>query len=359
MIALFEIRFYRARFASIVGVVALLATLVFTMAAIGIGLGEANVSGIRALPGQGIALQAGVDDALPRSVLTRADVDRVHRSPAVAWAEPLTYLVAIVNASGRSFGASLLGVPAAGRVRPSGTRLHDGGTVFDSELDGTGIRRGDLLHIGPAQHALRVSATIAGSKLSHQPVAFVTETTLQHLRAEQSGARAAGPGTVSAVLIGLRPGRTLADVHVPGVSIVTRERAAAAMPGYSGERSVAVLVQLCLYAIGGGILATFFWMTTVQNTTSVAVLRAAGLSARRMTGELVTQVLLVTVTGLLVGLVLAIGLVAVLPSEIDAALRAGDVATAAGVLLPLSVLAAGLALRSLLRIDPLLALQRA
>jgi hypothetical protein len=358
MIALLEIRFYRARFALIVAVVALLGTLVFTMAAIGVGLGEANVSGIRALPGQGVALQAGVDDALPRSVLTRADVDRIQRSPAVAWAEPLTYLAAIVNASGRSFGASLLGVPPSGRAQPSGSRLNDGATVFDTELDGAGIRRGDLLRVGPAQHAVRVSATITGSKLSHQPVAFVTEATLQRLRAEQSGARSGGPGTVSAVLIGLHPGRMLADVNVPGVSIVTRERAAVAMPGYSGERSVAVIVQLCLYVIGGGILATFFWMTTVQSTTSLAVLRAAGLPARRMTGELVAQVLVVTITGLLVGLALAIGLVAVIPSEIDAALRAGDVAAAIGVLLILSVVAAGLALRSLLRIDPLLALQR-
>jgi hypothetical protein len=52
------------------------------------------------------------------------------------------------------------------------------------------------------------------------------------------------------------------------------------MPGYAGERSVAVLVQLFLHVIGGGILAVFFYMTTVQSMTSLAVLRAAGLSAR-------------------------------------------------------------------------------
>ncbi len=88
-----EIRFARLRFALIVLVVALLSALVFVMGAIGVGLGHANVSAVRALPGDGLAVQAEIDHSLPRSARharagrrdrrrSRRRVGRAARAPA-------------------------------------------------------------------------------------------------------------------------------------------------------------------------------------------------------------------------------------------------------------------------------------
>ncbi|HST38750.1 MAG TPA: FtsX-like permease family protein, partial [Conexibacter sp.] len=187
---------------------------------------------------------------------------------------------------------------------------------------------------------------------------FVTDATAQRLRADLAGARASGPGTVSAVMVGLRPGRSLADVDVPGIEAVEQEAAARAMPGYKGELMTTQLVQVCLYVIGAALLATFFWMVTVQKSASLAVLRAAGLSSRALALALAVQVLGLTLAGLAAGWLIAAGLTATIPDAISAVLRTGDVVSAAAILLVLSLLAAGLALRTLLRTDPLLALQR-
>lgn len=130
------------------------------------------------------------------------------------------------------------------------------------------------------------------------------------------------------------------------------------MPGYRGELMTAQLVQVCLYVIGAALLSTFFWMVTVQKAASLAVLRATGLPARTLAAALLVQVVGLTVAGLLAGWLLAAALTAAIPDAISAVLRAGDVLSAAAILLVLAVLAAGLALRTLLRTDPLLALQR-
>ena len=354
-----EIRFARLRFALIVLVVALLSALVFVMGAIGVGLGHANVSAVRSLPGDGLALQSGIDRSLPRSVLTRAQVAAIAADPAVAWAEPLvvTSLMAQAGEQPR-FGVSVLGVPADSRALPAGVRLDDRSAVLDDELDGAGIDRGALLRLGPRERALRVAATRKGATLSHQPAVFVAEPTAQRLRADLAGARAGAGGTVSAAIVGLRPGRTLADVAVPGVEAVARETAARAMPGYRGELMTSQLVQVCLYVIGAALLTTFFWMVTVQKAASLAVLRATGLPARTLAAALLAQVVGLTLAGLLAGWLLAAAMTAAIPDAISAVLRAGDVLGAAAILLVLAVLAAGLALRTLLRTDPLLALQR-
>lgn len=354
-----EIRFARLRFALIVLVVALLSALVFVMGAIGVGLGHANVSAVRALPGDGLALQAEIDQTLPRSVLTREQVAAIAADPAVAWAEPLV-VSSLMAQEGEEprFGVSVLGVPADSRALPAGVRLGTGDAVLDAELDGAGIEPGAVLRLGPRQRALRIAATRTGATLSHQPTLFVADATAQQLRADLAGARASAAGTVSAAMIGLKDGRTLSDVAVPGVEAVERETAARAMPGYRGELMTSQLVQVCLYVIGAALLTTFFWMVTVQKAASLAVLRATGLSARTLAASLLVQVLGLTVAGLAVGWLIAAALTAAIPDAISAVLRAGDVFSAAAILLVLAVLAAGLALRTLLRTDPLLALQR-
>lgn len=354
-----EIRFARLRFALIVLVVALLSALVFVMGAIGVGLGHANVSAVRALPGDGLAVQAEIDHSLPRSVVTREQVAAIAADPAVAWAEPLV-LTSLMAREGDEprFGVSVLGVPEDSRALPAGVRLGDETAVVDAELDGAGIEAGAVLRLGPRQRELRVAATRSGSTLSHQPVAFVADATAQRLRADLAGAQASGPGTVSAVMVGLKPGRTLAQVAVPGVELVEREAAARAMPGYKGELMTTQLVQVCLYVIGAALLATFFWMVTVQKAPSLAVLRAAGLTARTLALALTAQVIGLTLAGLAAGWLIAAALTAAIPDAISAVLRPGDVLGAAAILLALSLLAACLALRTLLRTDPLLALQR-
>lgn len=354
-----EIRFARLRFALIVLVVALLSALVFVMGAIGVGLGHANVSAVRALPGDGLVLQAGVDESLPRSVLTRDQVAAVATDPAVAWAEPLVLTSLMAQRDGEPrFGVSVLGLPSDSRALPGGLRLGPGEAVLDVELDGAGIAPGTTLTLGPRRRPLRVAATRDGATLSHQPALFVTEETAQRLRADLAGASVGTAATVSAAIVGLRPGHALADLSVAGVEAVDRETAARAMPGYRGELMTAQLVQVCLYVIGAALLTTFFWMVTVQKAGSLAVLRATGLSARTLAASLFAQVVGLTAAGLLAGWLLAAALTAAIPDAISAVLRAGDVLTAAAILLVLAVLAAGLALRTLLRTDPLTALQR-
>lgn len=354
-----EIRFARLRFALIVLVVALLSALVFAMGAIGVGLGHANVSAVRALPGDGLALQAGVDRSLPRSVVTREQVAAVGADPAVAWAEPLTLVSLMAQAGGEPrFGLSVLGVPPDSRTLPAGIRLDADAAVLDAELDAAGIAPGTTLRLGPRGRALRIAATRKGATLSHQPTLLVADATAQRLRADLAGLDAGARGTVSAVLVGLAPGRTLADVAVGDVEAVAHETAARAMPGYRGELMTAQLVQLCLYVIGAALLTTFFWMVTVQKAGTLAVLRAAGVPARTLAAALLAQVVGLTAAGLLAGWLLAAAMTAAIPDAISAVLRAGDVLSAAAILLALSVLAAALALRTLLRTDPLLALQR-
>lgn len=356
-----EIRHARLRFALIVLVVALLSALVFLMGAIGVGLGHANVSGVRALPGDGIAVQAGVDHSLPRSVLRGADVERLAAAPGVAWAEPMVLSSLMAQRDGEPrFGVSVLGVRPDSRALPPGVRLTDATTVLDAELDGAGIERGAVVRFGPRDRALRVVATRTGATLSHQPVAYVTETTAKRLRADLAGARAGGAsGTVSAALVGLRAGAALGDLDVDGIEVVPRETAARAMPGYRGELMTAQLVQACLYVIGAALLATFFWMATVQKAPTLAALRATGLSAGALACSLVVQVLALTLAGLVAGWAVAAALTALIPDSISAVLELGDVATAGAILLVLALLASTLALRVLLRTDPLTALQRA
>lgn len=354
-----EIRFARLRFALIVLVVALLSALVFAMGAIGVGLGHANVSAVRELPGDGLALQAGVDHSLPRSVVTREQVAALGADPAVAWAEPLTLASLMAQAGGEPrFGVSVLGVPADSRTLPEGLRLGAGEAVLDAELDAAGIAPGTMLRLGPRGRTLRIAATRKGATLSHQPTLLVADATAQQLRADLAGVAAGARGTVSAAIVGLAPGRTLADVSAGDLEAVAHETAARAMPGYRGELMTAQLVQVCLYVIGAALLTTFFWMVTVQKAGTLAVLRATGVPARTLAAALLAQVVGLTVAGLLAGWLLAAALTAAIPDAISAVLRAGDVLSAAAILLALSVLAAALALRTLLRADPLLALQR-
>lgn len=292
------------------------------------------------------------------SIVLPDAVDAVAGVDGVAAAEPLGEATVTVEASVPAETDTLEQVDAAvfGWV-PGGpgapTDLVDGrlpeaeGEAVASREDAAqGFDVGDTVTVVPGGTSLTVVGLTSGSRFSVQPTLVTTYETYEQVRlAQNPAATEVFPSLVAvAVADGADPAAVAAAVtdQVAGVEALTRDQAVAEAPGVSQVRTSFVLILGLAFVVVGLVLAFFFVILTVQKRSSVALMRAVGMSTGRLVAGLYLQIGVVVVIGLSLGagLVLAAtsgGGSGGLPLEVDPAALATSAAIVVGVALVGSV----------------------
>ncbi|MBM7366844.1 FtsX-like permease family protein [Gordonia hydrophobica] len=313
-----EIRDAKGRFALITGVVALLTLMVVMLSALAAGLDAESTSAVRSLPGD-LRTQESADGSA-----TSLTDSRVQQEPGV----PALGVATTRIANGDHAAA----VSAFGRSDVSAV------TVDPETAASLGLHAGSTATIGAA--TVRIDAVADVGKYAHTSVVQMPLTVWQ---------QATGRDGASALLT---------DRAVPGTVMTAHADLPSLVPGYQSEHSSFLLIQALLVVISAVVVGGFFAVWTGQRVRALAVVRAMGASRRYLLRDGLGQALLVLATGLVVGL--AVGGVAawaassVVPIAVDPAATATLLA-GIGVL---GLVGAALALRPLVRVDPLIALNR-
>ncbi|MBT8160895.1 MULTISPECIES: FtsX-like permease family protein [Arthrobacter] len=358
-LAVRDIRFAKGRFALMGSVVALITLLLVMLSGLTAGLGNQSTSAIAALPAQQIVFGApagGVAKAsYTESEVSGDQLETWRNRPGIASAEALgitqTRLQSL-DSSGSAAGTANVAVFGAdGGIPP--VHVADGEVaVGESLARELSLVAGSKAAVGGT--VLNVSAIVKDEWYSHTGVVWTSRATWQKLAHIPSGESI---GTVLAITF---DAGSSVDVNAAnaaaGTVSATPSGSFQALGSYKSENGSLMLMQAFLYGISALVIVAFLTVWTVQRTRDIAVLKAMGASSTYIIRDALVQAGIVLLAG--AGLGGGIGVI----GGIFAAQAAPFMVNALTTLVPiagivaLGLAGAALAVRGVIRVDPLIAL---
>jgi len=361
-LALAEIRRAKARYLLLAGAVGLLAFLILFQQVL---LGGLITDFIGALRNQSAEVLVFSDQArrnVEGSAIAPEQVAAVGAVDGVARAEPIGENTFTVIADDEQVDAVVFGIEPGGPGTPTTLtegRLPgaDGEGVASSADRDAGFGIGDVVTIAPEGPEIEIVGLAKDVRYSVAPTIFVPFATWsESVLAANPDARGVLPS-----LVGVEPAdgvdaRTLAEritAEVDGVEALTRDTAVAESPGVSSVQQSFSIVLGLAYLVVTLVTGFFFLILTVQKAGSLTLLRAIGAPRGALVKALLVQVVLVLVAGVAVGALLAWLLTRVASTGVSLSLTPTTVLVTGSVLLVLAIVASVVAIRRVLRIDPI------
>lgn len=348
-----DLRFARGRFALMGGVIVLLTLLVVLLSGLTAGLGRESTSAIADLPADRLVFSApaaGEAISFTESTVDERLRQRWRAVPGVTGAALLGIATTRAQAGTRTAALSAFGVPSDAGLAPDGGRIGPGRVVLSrGAADALDARAGSTLTL--AGRRLTVAAVAGEGSYSHTPVVW---TSLADWRRLAPGG-AADRATVIALTTDSSAGLAAADARL-GTRTVTRADALSAIGSYTAEHRSLQLMRGLLFAISALVVGAFFSVWTIQRSGDVAVLKALGASTGYLLRDALGQALVLLVGGTAIGGLLAAGVGAAASGAVPFVLDATTVLGPAAVLTVLGAAGAGLSIRRITAVDPLVAL---
>ena len=166
-------------------------------------------------------------------------------------------------------------------------------------------------------------------------------------------------GTDKATLVALRTTDGFDPTAAGSASdttVVTRTASFAGSPGYAEETGTLTMIKCFLYLIGAVLVGAFFAVWTVQRKPEIGLLKALGASNAYLLRDALGQALAILTMSALVGLVVSLGLGAMIPNGAPFAFVPGPVLLAGAAVVALGLLGAAMSVRRITSVDPLIAL---
>ena len=360
-LALKEMRRAKLRFGLLAGAVGLLVFLILFQQAL---LGGLINQFIGALKNQSADVLVYNDQArknLEGSIVLPDQLDAVAAVEGVATASPLGEATFTVMAGGEEGDAVVFGYVLGGPGAP--TTLVDGrlpetlGEAVASEKDNAdGYAIGDVVSVLPGEIEVTIVGVASDINYSVAPVLFVDFDTFAELKlARNPDAAQVLP---SAVAVDVADGSNAAEVaarineQVDGVEALTRQEAVDGSPGVGSVRASFTIILGLFYLVVPLVTGLFFLIVTFQKASALTLLRAIGAPARTLVVSLLVQVVVV----MAIGSVIAFGLYAGAlqgVSNLGVKVEVLPAVLTSAVVLVLALVTSMVAVRRVLRIDPL------
>lgn len=345
-----DLKVAKGRFALIAIVVTLITVLVTFLAGLTGGLAQQNISAVTSLDADRIVFATPGDEppSYADSVVTEAQAGTWSRQDGVTAVDPLGISTARVSADGTQETVTLFGggpgTAEATPPRPGHVRL------TPETADALGAARGDQVRI--AERSFVVDAIGDSSWYSHMAVAHVALEDWQDLAARPGeSAPFATVLAVSGTDVDHAAADTAADTESTGVLA-----SLTALASFTSEIGSLLVMVAMLFGISALVVGAFFTVWSIQRQPDVAILKALGATNRMLTFDALGQAAVVLLVGVTSGIAVTALMGTLAGDALPFILSPLTTALPGLIMTVLGLAGAGLATRSITRIDPLTAL---
>jgi putative ABC transport system permease protein len=356
-----EMKRAKLRFGLLAGAVGLLVFLILFQQALLSGLVNQFIGALKHQSGDVLVYSDQARKNLEGSIIVPGQLEQVAQVEGVAVAAPLGESTFTVTAGGEVRDAVIfgyeLGSPGAPTTLVEGRLPEASGEGVASEKDrADGFDIGDVVQVQPDGVEITVVGLARDLNYSVTPVLFVDFATFEDAkRTRNPDATTILP---SVIAVQVDPGASPNEVaqritaEVDGVEALTRQQAVDGSPGVSSVRSSFAIILGLFYLVVPLVTGLFFLIVTFQKASALTLLRAIGAPARTLVVSLLIQVVAVMV----VGSIIAFGLYAVAiqgVKNLGVRVEIQPVLVTSLVVLGLALLTSVIAVRRVLRLDPL------
>jgi putative ABC transport system permease protein len=367
----------KSRYVAIASIVALTTLLVLLQVSMSEGLKLASSQYIAGIDAELMLFRDKAKRSIPASSLRSSQLNDVSRVEGVEAVGPIGFATASIllkkGTAAENLEVALVGVEPGMPGAPSvvaGTELTDGRAmevVLDQNvLDRVNIPLGAPISLEVLQgtedvvYTLMVVGHTSGS-MYNLPSIFVPLRVWDKIKPqEQRGGGGEVIFNVAAVkLKNPDAWRQTADSiqgQVRGIEATDLTTAYESLPGYREMQDIITMQQVLITLAALLVIGGFFQIQALQRIAHVGMLKAIGASNRLITSTVLVQVMLTTLAGIVVGGAAVWGITALLPPTVPIVFNGPKVATGVVTLLLMGPAASLVAVRTLLRVEPLRAL---
>lgn len=369
-LAIRELKHSKWRFAMIGMILVLISWLVFILSGLGNGLSSLNAATFQNMDAEYVVFEDGARHSMVRSVLSENLVQDFKERAEVEDATAMGSHVAVVlkegnNDDSEKIDVSILGIEPGSFLEPSvveGKPLTQGGdyqVIVNKSLKEQGIEVGDTLEIEGVTETLEVIGFVEGESFNHLPSTFIAMDDWRSIHFAAPGSDLGIELPVNAIML---QGDTIEQEKLEnaleGIEVATKKEAINGLPGYTAENGTIMMMLGFLLVISAFVIGVFFYVLTLQKANQFGVMKAIGASNLFLTKAIVSQIALLAIISIGIGIILTYGTAAILPAGMPFALDPMLVCSYAIILLVVSVLSSLISVRKITKIDPLQAIGR-
>lgn len=358
-------------------VIALISILVLFTAGLGEGLATNNKEYLEKLDAQLLIFQTDVSFSTIESRLDYKKYKRARRISGIADAGPIAFsnVKVVVNKDEEPIDVSFIGVepdrPGAPKaITGSNLRSYPSkiALIDQSTADLIDAKVGDKITIKSTQgtedklYHLTVTGIAGGQRYFFRPSIFVSLTTWDKYRPKSDPdsystqpvlnvIAVKADNTTSIPYLENAITNLIDDVEV--TDIITAYESA---PGYSEQQGTLNTIKGFTFLIGTLVIGGFFQIQILQKLPQIGMLKAIGAPNRLVSATAISQIILVSLFGVIIGTLATFALAVTLPSNVPVYFTTSSVVVTIVTLLLIGPIGGMLSIRMAHKVEPLTAL---
>ena len=362
-LALKEMKRAKVRFGLLAGAVGLLVFLILFQSALLTGLINQFIGALKNQSGEVLVYNDQARKNLEGSIILPPQEPAIAAVAGVGAVGRLGEGTFTVEAAGKEGDAVLfgyeLGKPGAPTTLTQGrlpTGPNEAVASAKDRDDGYGL--GQQVRLLPEGATITVVGLADNINYSVSPVLFVDFATFEAAK------RTANPDATqvlpSVIAVQPAPGTTAAalaasiNAGVDGVEALTRQQAVDGSPGVSSVRQSFAIILGLFYLVVPLVTGLFFLIVTFQKASALTLLRAIGAPSKLLVRSLLIQVVIVVLAGSVLAVALFAGAINGV-KQLGVTVEPRPILTTVVVVLVLALVTSLVAVRRVLRIDPIAA----
>ena len=219
--------------------------------------------------------------------------------------------------------------------------------LLDDSFKEQNIGIGDVVEDSSTGLSLTVVGFIQDEIYGHSPVGFIGADTFTALNLEVNSSYTEKYNAIAV------QGSDIENINIKGLEVIDKATVVSNLPGYAAEQLTIKMILWVLVIISAAVLGVFFYVVTIQKQKQFGVLKAIGMKMSELARYIMSQVLILSLFGVIIGNILAIGMAAMLPGSMPFTLKIPAVIIISIVFIMISLVTSLVSIRKVAKVDPI------
>lgn len=355
-----EIKYSKTRFALIIGVIILVSYLVYFLTGLAYGLAQDNRTSIDKWDADAIVLTDESNANIGMSMILMSEREQVESDEVAILGQASN----VVRREGETsedakINVTFFGIESDEFIMPEvidGEEFtEDYEVIADISLqEEEGVELGDDLKLAGSDIEVTVVGFTENAKFNVAPVLYTTVATFQDVRFESIDE--SDEGRISGLVV---RNSSVDNINVENDDLVVYSISEyiEELPGYMAQLLTFGLMIGFLIVIAAVVIGIFMYVLTVQKSSIFGVMKAQGIPTSYIAKSVVMQTFLLSLMGTLVGLGLTVLTAYFLPATVPYQGNTYFLIGISGLIILFAVLGAFFSVRTIVKIDPLEAIE--
>ncbi len=219
--------------------------------------------------------------------------------------------------------------------------------VLDDSFKEQNIKLGDVIEDSVTGLSLTVVGFTQDEIYGHSPVGFISTDTFTAINLEVNSSYIEKYNAIAV------QGFDVENINIKGLEVIDKDTVVNNLPGYAAEQLTIKMILWVLVIISAAIIGVFFYVITIQKQKQFGVLKAIGMKMSELSIFIMSQVLILSIIGVTIGNLLAIGMASILPNSMPFALNIPSVIIISIVFIVISLLTSLVSIKKVAKVDPI------